>query len=101
MRDPTNIFNAFILDLFNLYNDIILENLLGFIMSRHNRFKRKNERTKESRKEKLTINCKKTEWMVINKRDNSRYDLCIGDVKSKQLQKLNSLNSVVTDDAKT
>lgn len=31
----------------------------------------------------MTINCKETEYILVNKRDNSRFDLHIGDDKIK------------------
>lgn len=39
----------------------------------------------------LTINYKEMEYMVVRKRDNTKYDLHTGDVSTKQVQKFNYL----------
>lgn len=51
--------------------------------------------------EVMLITCKKTEYMVIRKRDNSRCEILIGDVRIKKIQKFNYLHSVKTYDRKS
>ena len=51
-----------------------------------------------SQEKGLTINCKKTECMVISKKESPRCDLRIRDAHIKQVQKFNYLGSVVTSD---
>lgn len=38
--------------------------------------------------------------MIVSKTNNPRYDLRIGDVKIKYVQKFNCLSNVITDDGK-
>ena len=47
----------------------------------------------ESKKKGLTIKCKKTECMVVSKRESPACALKIGDNTIKQVQKLNYLGS--------
>ena len=53
-----------------------------------------------SQEKGLTINCKKTESMVISKKESPRCDLSIGDAYIKQMQKFNYLESVITSDGR-
>lgn len=45
----------------------------------------------------LTINYKEMEYMVVRKRDNTKYDLHTGDFSTKQVQKFNYLDSVISN----
>ena len=53
-----------------------------------------------SQEKGLTINCKKTECMVISKKESPRCDLRIGDAHIKQVQKFNYLGSVIKSDGR-
>lgn len=53
------------------------------------------------KQEVMIITCKKTECMSISKRDNSRCEILIGDVRIKKIQKFNNLHSVKTYDRKS
>ena len=53
-----------------------------------------------SQEKGLTVNCKKTECTVINKKEGSRCDLRIGDAHIKQVQKFNYRGSVITSDGR-
>lgn len=46
---------------------------------------------KENTHQELFITCKQIEYIVVSKRDNIVYELHIGDVKIKQIEKLNYL----------
>lgn len=48
----------------------------------------------------VTIICKKTDSMVVSKRDSLRRELHNGDVNIKQIQKCSYLDNVVTVDRK-
>ena len=54
----------------------------------------------ESKKKGLTINCKKTECMVVSKRESPACALNIGDNTIKQVQKFNYLGSLLTENGK-
>ena len=54
----------------------------------------------ESRKRGLTINCKKTECLVVSKRESPKCSLKIGDVIIKQVAKFNYLGSTITENGK-
>lgn len=54
----------------------------------------------ENKMKNVTIICKKTESMVVSKRDSPRRELHNGDVKIKQIQKFSYLDNVVTVDRK-
>ena len=51
----------------------------------------------ESKKKGLTINCKKTECMVVSRRESPTYALKIGDNTIKQVQKFSCLGSLLTE----
>lgn len=54
---------------------------------------------KESKEKALTINSKMTECSrVVNQRDGTKWVLYIGDIKIKQVQRFNYLDSLVIDD---
>ncbi|XP_069972232.1 uncharacterized protein [Penaeus vannamei] len=53
-----------------------------------------------SRKKGLTINCKKTECMVVSKRTSPPCELKIGQEKIKKVQKFNYLGSMVSEDGR-
>lgn len=44
------------------------------------------------------MNCKEAECIVVSKRWGVEYELWIGDIRIKYVQKFNSLSSVVTHD---
>lgn len=44
------------------------------------------------------MNCKEAECIVVSKRRGGECELWIEDIRIKQVQKFNSLGSVVTDD---
>lgn len=54
----------------------------------------------EGKKERQSINYKKAKCIIINKRESSRCEQHLGDVKIKQVQKYNYLGRVQTDDGK-
>ena len=54
----------------------------------------------ESKKKGLAINCKKMECMVVNKREHPACALKIGDNTIKQVQKVNYLWSLLTENGK-
>ena len=54
----------------------------------------------ESKKKCLTINCKKTECMIVSKRESPACTLKIGDDTIKQVQKFNYLGSLLTENGK-
>ena len=54
----------------------------------------------ESKKKGLTINCKKTECMVLGKRTRSACALKIGDNTIKHIRKFNYLGSLLTGNGK-
>lgn len=55
---------------------------------------------KESTKKGLAINGKKTEYVVVSKRDNLRREQCIKGIKTKRVQKMNYTGNVVRDNEK-
>ncbi|XP_042883267.1 uncharacterized protein LOC122260182 [Penaeus japonicus] len=110
-------------DLFNLYSEMILrqlEDMPGFILGGHNinnlRYaddtvliaeSRDNLQElldkviEESKKKGLTINCKKTECMVVSKKTvKPQCMLHVGTYKIQQVEKFNYLGSLITDDGK-
>ena len=54
----------------------------------------------ESKKKVLAINCKKTECMVVSKRESPACALKAGDNTIKQVQKFNYLGSLLTEKGK-
>ena len=48
----------------------------------------------------MTINCKKTECMVVSKRKSPRCELQIGDVTIQKTKKFNYLGSLITEDGR-
>ena len=54
----------------------------------------------EKKKKTLTINCKKTECMVVSKRESPACTLKIGDNTIKQVWKFNYLGSLLTENGK-
>ena len=54
----------------------------------------------KSKKKGLTINCKKTEWMVVSKKESPACALKTGDNTIKQVQKFNYLGSLLTENGK-
>ena len=109
-------------DLFNLYSETILreiEDLNGFIISGHNvtnlryaddtmliadseeKIQALPDRvTVESEKMGLTLNQKKTEYMIISKRECNKSNLRIGNTALKQAQKYIYLGSLITQNGK-
>ena len=109
-------------DLFNLYSEMILhetEDLKGFITGGQNinnlRYAddtvliAKSEKelqglldkvVEESKKKGLTINCKKTECMVMSKRASPSCALKTVGNTIKQVQKFNYLGSLLTENGK-
>ena len=109
-------------DLFNLYSERIMRELdsaEGFVIGGHNlnniRFaddavliaasKEKlqvllNKVAEESKKRGLSINCKKTECMVISKKDSPSCELYLEGTLIKQVQKFIYLGSVITTSGK-
>ncbi len=109
-------------DLFNLYSEMIMRKLYGkkgVVIGGHNANNLRYAHdtvlmaesggelqelldtvAEESRKKGLSINCKKTECMVVSKRRNPRRRLHIGDVEIKQVEKFNYLGSMLTEDGK-
>jgi len=110
-------------DLFNLYSEIILREistLQGFLIGGHNLnnlryaddtvlIAESEEKLQEildkvveaSEKKGLTINCRKTECMVISKQKVAKQcKIRIGDILIKQVQKFNYLGSMITEDGK-
>ena len=55
----------------------------------------------ESRKKGLTINCKKTEFMVVSKRESPACVWKTGDNTIKQVQKFKYHGSLLTDNGKS
>ena len=110
------------LDLFNLYSEMILlelEDLKAFIIGGQNIYNRSNaddtvliaksekelkdlldKVVEESKKKGLTINCNKTECMVVNKRKSSAYALKTVDNTIKQVWRFNYLVSLLTENSK-
>ena len=109
-------------DLINLYSEMILqetEDLKGFFIGGQNinnlRYVddtvllAKSEKElqdlldkvfEEGKKKGLTINCKKTECMVVSKKESPACTPKIGDNTIKQLQKFNYLWSLLTENGK-
>ena len=109
-------------DLFNIYSEMILrelEGMVGFKVGGHNfnnlryaddtvliaQSEEKLQRlldkvVEESKKKGLTINCKKTECMVISKQKDLTCQLKINDVTIKQVKSFNYLGSLITGDGK-
>ena len=109
-------------DLFNLYSERIMRELdsaEGFVIGGHNlnniRFaddavliaasKEKlqvllNKVAEESKKRGLSINCKKTECMVISKKDSPSCELYLEGTLIKQVQKFIYLGSAITTSGK-
>jgi len=109
-------------DLFNLYGEIILivlDGMPGFVIGGHNvnniryaddtvLLAESQEKLQDlldkvvdaSRKKGLTINCKKTECMVVSKRTSPPCELKIGQEKIKKVQKFNYLGSMVSEDGR-
>lgn len=58
-----------------------------------------NDVVNEIKKEGLTINTK-MEYIVVSERGSPRWELYIGDIKMKQLQKVRYMGSVVTANRK-
>ena len=54
----------------------------------------------ESKNKGLSINCKKTECMVVSRKDSLKCELKICDIKIKQVKKFNYLGSMLTEDGK-
>ena len=54
----------------------------------------------ESKKRGLSINCKKTECMVISKKDSPRCELYLEGPLIKQIEKFIYLDSILTEKAK-
>ena len=54
----------------------------------------------QSKKEGLFINCKKTECIVVCKRERPRCRLKIGEIEIKQVRKFNYLGRIITEDGK-
>lgn len=50
----------------------------------------------EETKKRQIINCQKIKYLVVSKRGTTSYDLCIGNIKTKLIQKFNYLVSVIT-----
>ena len=109
-------------DLFNLYSEMILKELVdlpGLVVGGHNinniryaddtvlianseeKLKELLEKVVEESKNKgLSINCKKTECMVVSRKDSLKCELKIGDIKIKQVKKFSYLGSMLTEDGK-
>ena len=107
-------------DLFNLYSEMIMRELdgqKGFVVGGHNinnlRYaddtvlmaESENDLQRlldivveQSKKKGLYINCKKTECMVVCKRERPRCRLKIGEFEIKQVGKYNYLGSIITED---
>eukprot|EP00795_Rhopilema_esculentum_P009669 gene9669-biopygen2063 len=109
--------------LFNMYSELFLRELDGmqeFIIGGHNMnnlryaddtvlISESAEKLQElldrvvaeSRKKGLTINCKKTECMVVSKQlEKPQFTLQIGENIIQQVGRFNYLGSVITDDGK-
>ena len=110
-------------DLFNLYSEMILkelEGLPGFSIGEHNINNLRyaddffvllaeseeklqdllNKVVVESKKKGLTINCKKTECLVVTKKKSPKCRLHIGEAIIKQVEKFNYLGSYSTENGK-
>lgn len=109
-------------DLFNLYSERIMreiDSVEGFVIGGHNlnniRFaddavliaatreklqELLNKVAEESMKRGLSINCKKTECMVIGKKDGPRCELYLNGTLIKQVEKFIYLGSVITENGK-
>ncbi len=109
-------------DLFNLYSEKILRELdgvAGFIIGGHNANNLRyaddtalladseeklqtllNKVVEESKKKGLSINCKKTECMVVSKTISPQCQLHIGETIIKKVKSFNYLGSLITEDGK-
>lgn len=87
---------AFLLDLFNLYNGMILRGLEDFPA-----FIIRDVTLTYAIHTTQRLNFKKSESMVVNKRDTPTCELQSGDVKMKQMQKCKYLGSINIDNSMT